>query len=197
MARAGSATVTRIGVTGHSDLTPSSLPVVESALRDWLSGRTGPGWVGVSCLARGTDQIFAGLVLAGGGLLEVILPAHDYRQRKVEPDNAAEFDLLLAAAATVTVLDFERSCRQAYMSASTDMLAAVDMLVAVWDGKPPHRHGSTGDVVDAARSSGLPVSVIWPPAASRDDTTQKVAPPGPSATPPLRLHDGCNPPGCA
>ncbi|MDN5915385.1 MAG: hypothetical protein L0I76_09810 [Pseudonocardia sp.] len=157
----------RIGITGHSDLTVSSLPHVSAALREWLTPRNGTWWVGVSCLARGADQLFAALVLELGGQLEVILPAHDYRSRKVEPDNAAQFDRLLAAAARVTVMDFEQSCRVAYMSASTALLAAVDTVIAVWDGQPARRHGSTGDVVIAARQLELPVTVLWPRCAAR------------------------------
>lgn len=157
----------RIGVTGHSDLTASSVSVVAAALREWLAPLDGGRWVGVSCLACGADQLFAALVLDLGGQLEVVLPARDYRTRKVDPDNAAQFDRLLAAASTVTVMDYERSCREAYMAASTALLGTVDRMVAVWDGRPALRHGSTGDVVAAARALGLPVSVLWPRGASR------------------------------
>lgn len=131
--------ITRIGITGHSDLTASSEPIVRDALHACLIGLAEPPWVGVSCLARGADQLFAGLVLELGGRLEVILPARDYRFRKVEPDNAAEFDGLLDAAAALTVLGCERSCRQAYMRASTALLDAVDLVIAVWDGRPAAR----------------------------------------------------------
>lgn len=157
----------RIGITGHSDLTPSSLPLAHAALRRWLTPRAVVPWVGVSCLAQGSDRLFAALVLDLGGRLEIVLPARDYRDAKVAPDNLAEFDRLLAAATTVRVGGRDRSCREAYMCASTDMLAAVDLLVAVWDGRPAHRPGSTGDVVVAARGKGLPVAVLWPPGAAR------------------------------
>jgi len=159
--------VTRIGVTGHSDLTTPSLPIIEAALREWLVPRTGRRWVGVSCLARGADQLFAALVLGLGGQLEVILPARDYRARTVGPRNAAQFDHLLSAATRTTVMGFDQSCREAYMAASTALLATVDRVAAVWDGKPARSHGSTGDVVAAARRLGLPVSVLWPTGAAR------------------------------
>lgn len=157
----------RIGITGHSDLSSPSLPIVRTSLREWLIPRAVPPWVGVSCLAQGADQLFAELVLALRGRLEVILPARDYRARKVAPDNLATFDRLVAAADLVSVAQHDSSSRQAYMSASMDMLAAVDLLVAVWDGRPAGRHGSTADVVDAAHKRQTPVSVIWPPAARR------------------------------
>lgn len=38
----------------------------------------------------------------------------------------------------------------------------------VWDGGPSGGHGGTGDVVDAARERGIPVTVVWPEGAARD-----------------------------
>lgn len=167
VSEAGAGDPTRIGITGHSDLTASSLPIVAAALRGWLSTQAVPPWVGVSCLACGADQLFARLALEIGAGLEVILPATDYRARKVAPADAVEFDRLLAAATSVTVLDFDRSSREAYMAASDAVLHTVDLVVAVWDGQPARRHGSTGDVVAAARVLGLPLSILWPAGAVR------------------------------
>jgi hypothetical protein len=159
--------VIRVGITGHSDLTPAAMPIVTTALRAALAEHAGAGLVGVSCLAPGADQLFAQVVLELGGRLEVILPAADYRDRKVAPDNTAWFDRLLSAATTVQVLGFDRSSRQAYMAASAAMLAQVHTVVAVWDGHPAQRHGGTGDVVATARRLRIPLSVLWPCGASR------------------------------
>lgn len=87
----------RIGTTGHSNLAPSAEQVVIQALTTVLAGTPTP-LIGVSCLARGADQIFARVVLDLGGQVEVVLPAADYRERKVKPDNAAVFEDLLARA---------------------------------------------------------------------------------------------------
>jgi hypothetical protein len=107
------------------------------------------------------------VVLEIGGQLEVVLPAQDYRARKVDPDNAAEFDLLLGAATSVHTIAFAQSCRAAYMVASLAVLAQIDRLVAVWDGCPATRPGSTADVVTAAWRRHLPVTVMWPSNAVR------------------------------
>lgn len=158
----------RIGITGHSNLTPDSIPLVADALRETLAARAGDGLIGVSCLARGADQIFARVVLDLGGHLEVILPAADYRTRKVKPDNAAEFDDLIGQAKTVTTLPFDHSARDAYMAASDAVLDTVDEIIAVWDGQPADGHG--GDVVAAGRSREVPVTVVWPAGAARNGT---------------------------
>lgn len=158
----------RIGVTGHSNLTASSVPLVAEAIRTILAEQAASELVGVSCLARGADQVFARVVLDAGGTLEVVLPAADYRERKVKPANAADFDELIGKAAEVHVMPFAESNRDAYMAASEHVLATVDSLVAVWDGQPSGGHGGTGDVVAAARERGILATVVWPPGAERD-----------------------------
>jgi hypothetical protein len=155
------------------------VPVVADAVRGVLNRywTTGP-LIGVSCLAAGADQLFAEVVLDLGGQLEVILPAPDYRARQIHPDNAPLFDRLLESANSVRTTDFDRSCRQAYLAASTAMLARVHMIVAIWDGYPATRAGSTGDVVRLARHRGLPVTVAWPAGARRDVEVSTPAPAG-------------------
>jgi hypothetical protein len=96
-----------------------------------------------------------------------VLPATDYRLHQVAPDDLAEFDTLLDRAATVHTMPFPRSGPAAYMAASEHMLARIDVLVAVWDGKPSNGYGGTADVVDAARHRDLPVTVLWPAGAAR------------------------------
>jgi hypothetical protein len=156
----------RIGITGHSNLTPESMPLVAAELHTVLSEHGQP-LVGVSCLARGADQLFAHVVLELGGQLHVVLPAADYRERKVEPDNREEFETLIGQATTVRVLPFATSNRNAYAAANDAVLADVDALVAVWDGARPDGKGSTGDAVEAARGRAVPVTVVWPDGAAR------------------------------
>ncbi len=155
----------RIGITGHSNLTDATAQLVASGLREILEEQR-DDLVGVTCLARGADQVFARVVLELGGTLEVVLPAADYRERKVKPDNAAEFDDLIAEA-SVHTMPFAESNRDAYMAASEHVLSIVDKMVAVWDGGPSGGHGGTADVVEAARERGLDVTVVWPEHAAR------------------------------
>jgi hypothetical protein len=158
-------TVPRIGITGHANLTARTAALVGD---DALRPHPPADIVGVTCLARGADQVFARVVLDLGGSIEVILPAADYRQHKVKPDNAAEFDELISKAAAVHTMPFARSDSDAYMAASNHVLATVAALIAVWDGQPPGGYGGTADVVEAARTRHLPVTVIWPDGAERE-----------------------------
>lgn len=159
--------MSRIGITGHTNLSPASFPLVRDAVRTALAACAPDGLSGVTCLARGADQLFAHAVLDLGGTLHVVLPAADYRERQVGPDDLADFDALLDRAATVHTMPFPRSGPAAYMAASEHMLARIDTLIAVWDGLPAGGYGGTADVVDAARHRGLPVTVVWPPGATR------------------------------
>jgi hypothetical protein len=158
--------VPRIGITGHANLTADSEQLVAAGIRSALENHPGE-LIGVTCLARGADQVFARIVLELGGSVEVVLPAEDYRGNTVEPGNLADFDELLGKAARVHTMDFTKSGSAAYMAASEYVLDHVDAVVAVWDGLPG-RNGGTADVVVAARARALPVTVVWPPGARRE-----------------------------
>jgi hypothetical protein len=158
----------RIGITGHANLTENAIVVVTGSIRRTIAAHSPNDLVGVTCLARGADQVFARVVLDLGGSIEVVIPAADYRDRKVKPDNAAEFDELLGKAATVHTMPFAESSRAAYMAASEYLLSTVDSMVAVWDGGPSGGYGGTADVVDAAHARGIQVTVLWPDGAERE-----------------------------
>lgn len=157
----------RIGVTGHSNLTGKTIPLVADAIRAELAPFAGAGLVGVTCLARGADQVFARVALELSGAIEVVLPAVDYRDRKVAPENLAEFDDLLRNAAKVSTLSFEKSGPDAYLAASERMIDTVERMIAVWDGEPARGRGGTPDVVRMAQERSVPVTVVWPPGAQR------------------------------
>jgi hypothetical protein len=155
----------RIAISGHRGLPAPVQALVGQAIRAALAGQQDV--TGLSCLADGHDQIFARAVLDRGGQIEAVVPATLYRDGL--PASAhAEYDRLLARAAQVYRLPFTQSTSQAHMAASELMLNHADQLWAVWDGQPARGYGGTADVVAAARASGLPVQVIWPPGAHRD-----------------------------
>lgn len=158
----------RIGITGHSNLTKHTVPLVADSIRAALADHPPGKLTGVTCLAHGADQVFARVVLELGGSIEVVLPATDYRDRKVKSDNIAEFDDLFGKARAVHTMPFTESGQDAYMAASEFVLSTVESMVAVWDSGPPDGHGGTADVVDAARERGIPVAVVWPDGAERE-----------------------------
>ncbi|MFE4828269.1 hypothetical protein [Streptomyces sp. NPDC056672] len=159
--------MTTLAVTGHMDLTEESVALVRAALREVLVPYRGD-LTGVSCIAAGADNLFAQEVLALGGRLVVVIPSRDYREKKVKPDHAPVFDLLVREAAEVVVMPYETANRAAYECANAELLKRADRLVAVWNGEPPTgKGGGTADVVTEAREAGLPVDVVWPDGATR------------------------------
>ncbi|MFC4124959.1 hypothetical protein [Nocardia rhizosphaerae] len=154
----------RISVTGHMNITDSTAELVRAAVADLIEGT--PDLVGVSCIARGADSVFAAAVLDAGGQLEVVLPSRGYRETKVKPDHAPLFDDLIARAAKVRVMDFDTPGRDAYEAANAVLVDEADRLIAVWDGEVSAR-GGTGTVVELARQRGIPVDIVWPSGAER------------------------------
>lgn len=86
--------------------------------------------VGVSCIAKGADALFAEAVLEVGGRLVVVMPSEDYRGAKVKSDHLPIFDRLLEAAAEVVVMDHKSANREAYEAANRELLRRADRLVA-------------------------------------------------------------------
>ncbi|MGQ4270186.1 hypothetical protein [Nocardiopsis changdeensis] len=158
----------RIGITGHSDLGEETTALVRRALdRELAAFGGGPELVGVTCLAKGADQVFAESVWEARGTLEVILPSVDYRETKVGADDLYRFDGLLMRAAAVRFMPFRTADEETYAAANTAVLARVERLFAVWDGRPGTGRGGTADAVATARRHGVPVHVVWPEGAVR------------------------------
>lgn len=158
--------VTRLACSGHRGLPPHTERLVNEVLHTELVRRTDE-LVGMSCLADGADTLFARALLDAGGTLVVVVPAARYRDG-LPASQHASYDALLARAADVIRLDYTESESQAHMAASKRMLAEADELIAIWDGKPARGYGGTADVVAEAHERDLPVTVIWPDAATRE-----------------------------
>ncbi|MFJ6655918.1 hypothetical protein ACIQNG_06060 [Streptomyces sp. NPDC091377] len=160
--------MTTIAVTGHMDLTDAGVPLVRDALREVLKPYADGPLTGVSCLAKGSDSLFAEVVLELGGHLVAVIPSQDYRRNKVKPDHVETFDRLTSVADEVLVLPHASANRSAYEDANRTLLQRAERLVAVWDGSPPSgKGGGTADTVLEARGAGLPVDVVWPEGAAR------------------------------
>ncbi|MGW5688883.1 hypothetical protein [Nonomuraea sp. NPDC003754] len=156
----------RIAITGHRGLSPAVEQLVDRELRDALADLGHQEVTGVSCLADGADAIFARAVLDAGGLLEVVVPAQQYREG-LPAEHWPTYDALFAAARQVHEMDFVESTSRSHQAASERMLELADELWAVWDGLPARGYGGTADVVAAARERGVPVRVFWPEGATR------------------------------
>ncbi|NUR62944.1 MAG: hypothetical protein HOV87_30465 [Catenulispora sp.] len=157
----------RVGITGHLDLTAATCASVTAEIRDHLIRLGGSDLVGVTCLARGADTLFAEQVIAMGGRLVVIIPSPDYFDQEVSPAEAPLYRSLVETAWAVRRMATPHAGDEAYRVANREMLESVDRLLAVWDGNPNGGAGGTAAVVREARRRDLPVTVIWPEGARR------------------------------
>jgi hypothetical protein len=154
----------RIGVTGHTDLSPKAEMLVRDGMRaaiQRLAAKHRGQLRGVSCLAPGADTIFAQIMLELHAAIEAVVPAQDYRQT-LSPKSIEEFDRLVAQASTVDYMRHRKSGVRAFRSANAELLRRSTYLIAVLDHAAPLNPGGTAEVVRKARAAGIPVEVIHP-----------------------------------
>jgi hypothetical protein len=153
--------VTRVGITGHQDLSSNCAQLVRRHIADELDALA-PPIVGHSSLAAGADQVFAEAVLEQGWQLLALLPSENYEASFTDPAALVRFRALLSRAVTTTRLSHGQPSEEAYWEAGQEIVNQTDVLLAVWDGRPAGGLGGTADVVAYARARGKSVKVIWP-----------------------------------
>lgn len=158
-----------VGITGHTSITDATAGLIKVHLRSYLQYRisdSGSNFVGITCLAKGVDQLFAQLVLELDGELMVIVPAQDYDNIPDEHESF-RYHELLGQAQSVHSMPFTHSGPDAYIAASKEMIQRSKVVLAVWDGSPPDGRGGTSDAVQVAQECKKEVVVIWPSGSER------------------------------
>jgi hypothetical protein len=124
----------------------------------------------VSPLADGSDQIAAELALDLGFELQAVLPFDRETYRTTLHNSGLKrFDELICRASCVLELPGEIDGElKAFVMAGRGTVAHCDILLAVWDGRPPRGRGGTGEVVHIAITRGraiahLPVDPLASP----------------------------------
>lgn len=141
----------KIGMTGHQKLDdPRHWEWVGGEIDRILTSLPAP-LVGVTSLAVGADQLFAAAILQHQGSLEVIIPFPEYEDTFDEGADRESYRSLLKAASKVNVMRRAGSDEECYFAAGKMVVDGVDVLVAVWNGKPAAGLGGTGDIVEYAR----------------------------------------------
>lgn len=168
-----------IGITGHrATLLPEGAaealrPVVDRVferLRDAVHNlHSAPkGLFDAQCpiirlhtpLATGSDQLAADSARLHGFHVRALLPfAPDvYRNDFEEGREREEFSRKLDDADEFFALPCDRSDGDgAYVQVGKAVIAAADIMVAIWDGRTGSGPGGTGHVVELALSAGVPV----------------------------------------
>lgn len=175
-----------IGVAGHRpDASARGRPderairAAAAAIITLVQRLVAPGQVHLlSSLAPGPDRWVAAEALAAGAELHVLLPqardvcARDDIESPGHPGPAeAEFFALTGLAQSITELPTAAPSLAGaagalepaapFVAAGRAIVQRADLLIAVWDGLPARGPGGTGQAVDDALASGVPV--IWIP----------------------------------
>ena len=114
----------------------------------------------VSPIADGADQIAAEIALELGWELEAILPfSRDVYRASLANHGARErFDALIERACCLLELPGDPDdSLDAYIMTGRATVSHCDVLIAVWDGKPPRGRGGTGEVVQLALTRGTAI----------------------------------------
>lgn len=109
-------------------------------------------------LATGSDQLAAQSARANGYQLRALLPfkVSEYSQDFIGAE-LDEFREYLEDADNVMTLPGDRSASDAYVLVGKAVIAASDIIVAIWDGEPGNGPGGTAHVVELALREGVPV----------------------------------------
>lgn len=125
-------TMGRIGVTGHQ---------AREGL-DWAWTRTKVATIlqeaasvdqALTCLAVGTDQLFAEEALAIGIALTAVIPFEGY-DRCFEGVGLETYRNLLARSARTVIMERTGTDQEAFLAAGVRVADDSDLLIAVWDG---------------------------------------------------------------
>jgi hypothetical protein len=114
----------------------------------------------VSPIADGADQIAAEVALELGWELQAIVPFERaaYRASLANDEARAGFDALIERSASLLELPGDPgNGLDAYVMTGRATVAHCDMLIAVWDGRPPRGRGGTGEVVQFALARGTAI----------------------------------------
>lgn len=113
-----------------------------------------------SPLATGADQLAATIARSCGFHVRALLPfaPQDYSQDFAEGVERDEYDRQLDAADEYFALPGNRGDAEgAYVLVGKAVIAAADILVAIWDGAEGNGPGGTAHVVDLALTASVPV----------------------------------------
>ncbi len=135
----------KVGITGHQDLgNAAKAQKIENILRDVII-ELKPA-VGYTSLAIGADQLFADELMKASIPFIAIIPCEDYEYMFKKTDYI-RYKEILKKACQVDVLPYPGPTEEAFFAAGKSIVEAVNVLIAIWDGKPAKGLGGTADVV--------------------------------------------------
>lgn len=156
----------RIAISGHRFLSgPDRIArCVDQALERIALDYPSPTWIVLSPLAEGADQLVVERILhmqsAARLLVPLPMPEAAYLQTFITPAAQRNFLRLHALAKQIIELPAAPTLQEAYLQLGRYLTSQSDLLIAVWDGQLARGPGGTGDIVQLARQTNLPLAWI-------------------------------------
>src|SRR5688572_30710299 len=151
-----------VGFTGHRRL--ESEQKIRQVLLEVIGGiqpDDGREMIGRSSIASGADTLFAEACLASNLKWIALLPFPEAEFRKdfsEEDWNRAR--AVLERAERVETFSEIAERPASYLQCGLDTVDAADLMIAVWDGKPPRGPGGAAQIVEHARLVEKPLILI-------------------------------------
>jgi hypothetical protein len=117
---------------------------------------------GVTYLARGADQLHAGILCQRRVPYVVVVPCEGYSSVFASASDRRRFERLLRSASRTVVLPFEEPSELAFYEAGRRVVDMSEAIIAIWDGEPAKGLGGTADIVKYALAKGRKVIQIQP-----------------------------------
>ena len=150
----------RVGVSGHQDRQGIDWTWVKTTIQSVLEEQMPVDRV-FTCLAVGTDQIFARQALELGIAVTAVIPLDNYEDFFADTDLRKYKDLLSRCTEVVELRSQEQEQR-AFFDAGRFVADRSHVLLAIWDGKPSAGLGGTADIVQYCLEKGQRVIQLEP-----------------------------------
>jgi hypothetical protein len=158
----------KAGITGHQDLGPPEVAL-------WIAGSIARlidryrVTYGLTCLARGADQMFAVLLVEKRIPFTAVIPCRSYERTFHTKRSLEDFRHLSNLATNIISLSFDSPSEMAFFEAGKFVAMDSEILFAVWNGKTAKGLGGTADVVNVAKRNDKHVVRIDPATRGIDD----------------------------
>lgn len=149
-----------LGITGHQDLEPFDEDWIVLKVNNFISRNN--VHKGISSLAIGADQLFAGELKKKKIHYDVIIPCSNYASTFKTEKDLDVFLTLLESSENSTTLHFQEPSEDAFYTAGIEIIKQSSSIMAIWDGKKAKGLGGTGDIVKVALEQHKPVYHINP-----------------------------------
>jgi hypothetical protein len=152
----------RAGVTGHRALSQPMETYAKVRCHELLAQARAEHTrlQALTALAEGADTLFAEVALTLRIPLRVVVPFRGFEQDFEEGPPRQRYHQLLGLARWKAPLRFAERSDEAYWQSGLWVAERVDLLIAIWDGKPARGHGGTAEVVEYARKRGVRVEIV-------------------------------------